>query len=95
MVYIESKILSLRLSWLPNFFDDYPRPWKSILNFWLQKVVVPPVCFKINCSLKDMTRLSVKFRVVPFYKDLLCSWAQMRHVDLFRVKKCKSENTMV
>ena len=91
MVDIESKIKSLRLSWLPIFFDDYPRPWKSIFNFWLQKIVAPPVCFKINCSLKDMTRLCVMFHVVPFYKDLLCSWAQMRHVDLFRVKNVNQE----
>ena len=91
MVDIESKIKSLRLSWLPKIFDDYSRPWKSIFNFWLQKIVAPPVCFKINCSLKDMTRLCVKFHVVPFYKDLLCSWAQMRHVDLFRVKSVNQE----
>ena len=38
-----------------------------------------------------MTRLCVKFHVLPFYKDLLCPWAQMRHVDLFRVKNVNQE----
>ena len=33
----------------------------------------------------------MKFHVVPLYKDLLCSWAQMRHVDLFRVKNVNQE----
>ena len=91
MVDIESKIKSLRLSWLSKFVDDHPRPWKNIFNFWLQKIIVPPTCFSINCSVKDMLRLCKKFDIIPFYRDLLLYWAEIRHVDLLSVKNIGEE----
>ena len=91
MVDVESKVKSLRLSWLSKFFDDHPRPWKNIFNFWLQKIIAPPTCFIINCSLKDMLRLCKTFDIVPFYRDLLLYWAEMRHVDLLRVRNIGEE----
>ena len=49
------------------------------------------MCFKINRSPKDLSRLYVKLKFVPFYKDLLCSWAEIRHVDLLRVQNVSKE----
>jgi len=91
MVDIESKIKSLRLSWLSKFVDDHPRPWKNIFNFWLEKIIAPPTCFNINCSVKDMLRLCKKFDIIPFYRDLFLYWAEIRHVDLLCVKNIGEE----
>ena len=91
MVDIESKIKSLRLSWMLKFFDNYPRPWKNICNFWLEKIAISRTCFMINCSPKDMFNLCEKYNIPSFYKDLLFCWAEIRYVDMLRVENVSEE----
>ena len=59
MVYIESKIKSLRLSWLSTFVDDHSRTWKkkNMFNFWLNKIIAPPTFFQFELFCKGYAPL--------------------------------------
>ena len=91
MIDIESRIKSLRLSWLPKLLNNSEKPWKYICNFWLHKIGGVPLCLHYNCSNMDMIALCKKHKFPPFYLDLLSTWAGIHYVNILKVNDISKE----
>ena len=81
MIDIDSRMRSLRLSWLPKILNDSEKPWKYICKFWLNKVGGVPLCLNLNCSSADTISLCKKHKLPLFYLDLLSTWADIYNTN--------------
>ena len=91
MIDIDSRMRSLRLSWLPNILNDSEKPWKYICKFWLNKIGGVPLCLHFNCSSADTISLCKKYKLPLFYLDLLSTWADIHYVNLLQVTDISNE----
>ena len=57
MIDLESKVRSLKLSWIRKYFFNPESQWKSLFRFWTSKISQIPMCFEINCKYKDMSEM--------------------------------------
>ena len=91
MIDLKSKLQSLKLSWITKYLKNRHLPWMFLFAFWIEKIGPIPLCFKFNCSSKDMLLLCNKKQLPLFYKDLLISWCEIRFNDIDHIKKGNSE----
>ena len=91
MIDIDSRMRSLRLSWLPKISNDSEKPWKYICKFWLNKFGGVPLCLHFNCSSADTISLCKKHKLPLFYLDLLSTWADIHCVNLLQVTDISNE----
>ena len=85
MVDIQTRIGSLRLSWLSKFIMNECASWKILFSYWTKRVGGIPLCLYYNCNKKDMKRLCINSKVPYFYVDLLCTWSVLRYDYMPRV----------
>ena len=91
MVYVNAKLKSLRLSWIPKILQDKKQPWKFLCLFWTNKLGGMPFCLQCNCSIADMHSLCKRHALPPFYSTLLVSWAELHYSDMFKVTNVQNE----
>ena len=85
MVDLNAKINSLRLSWLCKFLKNEDASWKRLFCYWTMKVGRVPNCLQYNCSKKHMINICKTSKLSSFYFDLFCTWAELRHIALYKV----------
>ena len=78
MIDLRSKLLSLKLSWIPKYLKYHDQPWMYLFHFWISKIGPLPLCFRFNCSKKDMSLLCMKRQLPSFYFDLMSAWCDIR-----------------
>ena len=91
MIDIESRMKSLKLSWLPKILNNDMKPWEYISRFWLNRIGGVPLCLHYNCSAANMISLCKKHELPPFYVDLLSTWAETHYVNFLQVKDVPNE----
>ena len=82
MIDIQSKLHALKLSWIPKYLTNNDLPWMYLFSFWIDKIGPIPLCFRFNCTRKDITTLCRRKRLPSFYVDLLCSWCDIRFTQI-------------
>ena len=85
MIDLQSKLCSLKLSWIPKYLKYNDQPWMYLFDFWVNKIGPLPLCFRFNCSRKDMSILCKKKQMPSLYTDLLCFWCDIRFTELHNV----------
>ena len=91
MVDIQTRIGSLRLSWLSRFIMNECASWKILFSYWTKRVGGIPLCLYYNCNKKDMKRLCINPKIPYFYVDLLCTWSILRYDYMPRVTDMGNE----
>ena len=66
MIDIESMIKTQRVATLKKFLEEYPSPWKTILNKLLS--LIGDRCFVLYCNF-DTSKLKIQLPV--YYKECL------------------------
>ena len=85
MIDLQSKLRSLKLSWIPKYLKYNDQPWIYLFYIWVNKIGPLPLCFRFNCSRKDMSILCKKKQMPSFYTDLLCFWCDIRFTEIHNV----------
>ena len=71
MLDIESMIKAKRVAFLKTFLEEYPSPWKTILNNLLAPI---GGCFVLHCNF-DTSKL--KIHLPAYYKECLEAWSDL------------------
>ena len=85
MIDLQSKLRSLKLSWIPKYLKYNDQPWMYLFDFWVNKIGPLPLCFRFNCSRKDMSILCKKNRChlsIQIYCDI--RFTEIHNVDISR-----------
>ena len=71
MIDLQSKLRSLKLSWIPKYLKYNNHPWMYPFHFWVNKIGPLPLCSPFNCS-KKICQFYKKEQMPSFYTDLMC-----------------------
>ena len=71
MIEIESIIKAQRVATLKKFLEEYPSPWKMILNNLLSPT---GGCFVIHCN---FVTSKLKIQLPVYYKECLDAWSDL------------------
>ena len=75
-VDIESKMISLRCSWVKRLYDESFQEWKVIPNYLITKALGDNFRFHSNLKFNNFFRNSLKSTLPIFYQDLFTNWSK-------------------
>ena len=75
-VDIESKMISLRCSWVKRLYDESFHEWKVIPNYLITKALGDNFRFHSNLKFNNFFRNSLKSTLQIFYQELFTNWSK-------------------
>ena len=73
---IESKMISLRCSWVKRLYDESLHEWKVIPNYLITQALGDNFRFHSNLKFNKFFRNSLKSTLPIFYQDLFTNWSK-------------------